>query len=584
MPTLQDIRVRPILESLQFIQEHGASVARFGDGEVDLMMGSSIPYQEYDPKLAQALLDILETPSSPELLVCLPDVFQDRERYNQNALHFWQKHFERYQAFYEEHCHSSWYGSTFISRPYIDLLDKSQAGASFEALKDLWKGRDLLIVEGETSRSGVGNDLFAGAASLQRIICPSRHAFGHYEEILDAVLAHAEGRLVLLMLGPTAKVLARDLQERGHQAIDLGHIDSEYEWFQMGAQHKVKLEHKHTAEFNYDEGIELQEDAVYTSQIVARIGLEEEKEVFKQEEVEKELKLDGLISIIIPVYNVSGYLRRCLDSILKQTYSRFEVILVNDGSTDGSALICQEYVDQDSRVRLVHQENQGPSAARNRGLQLAQGEYVTFIDSDDFVEEAYLELLYRSLVKNGADISICNFTSFNEERRSFLFSITSEMYFEEAYTVQEWLRKESSGANNLHLVFTFSPMKLFKRSLWDGLKYPIGRLREDDATIYKAYLKAKRIAFINQPLYYYSQSPDGLSRNVMQEDITSMISIAEERLALLVALGYDVTEHLDSYIKRLEKCQADALYSGQIELYQQIVNKLDLIRHHRKEG
>lgn len=126
-------------------------------------------------------------------------------------------------------------------------------------------------------------------------------------------------------------------------------------------------------------------------------------------------------------------------------------------------------------------------------------------------------------------------------------------------------------------------MKLFKRSLWEGIRYPIGRLREDDATIYKTYLKSQRIAFINQPLYYYSQSPTGLSRSIMQEDITSMISIAEERLALLVALGYDVTEHLESYQKRLEKCQADALNSGQIELYQQISSKLDLLQYHRKE-
>lgn len=577
MSDLSFIRVRPILESLTFIQEHGSSVARFGDGEVDIMTGSSIPYQDYDPNLAQELLEIIETPSQDDFLVCLPDVFQDLERYNSNAVQFWEKHFARYGDFYREHCRSPWYGSTFISRPYIDLVEKGQAAASFAALKELWKGRDLLIVEGETSRSGVGNDLFAEAKSIQRIICPSRNAFSQYESILKAIRSRAEGRLVLLMLGPTAKVLARDLHAEGHQAIDLGHIDSEYEWFRMGATHKVKLNHKHTAEFNYDEGITFVEDTDYASQIVARIGLEEE-EVKLEEQVE-----EGLISIVVPVYNVSNYLRRCLDSILKQTYSKFEIILVNDGSTDGSAAICQEYLEKDSRIRLVHQENQGPSAARNLGISLAKGEYLTFIDSDDFVEEAYLELLYRSLVVNQADISICNFTSYNEERHMFMFTITSEMYFEKTYSVQDWLRQESTGANNFHLVFTFSPMKLFKRSLWDGIRYPIGRLREDDATIYKLYLKAEKIAYINQALYYYSQRPAGLSRNIMLEDITSMISIAEERLALLVALGYDVAEHLESYKKRLEKCQTDALNSGQIELYRQISGKLDLLRYHRKE-
>lgn len=573
MSDLSFIQVHPILESLAFIQKHGSSVARFGDGEVDIMTGSSIPYQDYDPNLAQALLEIIETPSRDDFLVCLPDVFQHLERYNSNAVQFWEKHFARYDDFYREHCRSPWYGSTFISRPYIDLVEKGQAAASFAALKELWKGRDLLIVEGETSRSGVGNDLFTEAKSIQRIICPSRNAFSQYESILEAIRSRADGCLVLLMLGPTAKVLARDLYAEGHQAIDLGHIDSEYEWFRMGATHKVKLNHKHTAEFNYDEGITFEDDADYASQIVARIGLEEE-----------EVKLEeGLISIVVPVYNVSNYLRRCLDSILKQTYSKFEIILVNDGSTDGSAAICQEYLEKDSRIRLVHQENQGPSAARNLGISLATGEYLIFIDSDDFVEDVYLENLHQTLVKNDADISICNFTSFDEERKAFLFSISAQMYFEKTYSVQEWLRQESTGANNFHLVFTFSPMKLFKRSLWEGIRYPIGRLREDDATIYKTYLKAQRIAFINQPLYYYSQSPTGLSRSIMQEDITSMISIAEERLALLVALGYDVTEHLESYQKRLEKCQADALNSGQIELYQQISSKLDLLQYHRKE-
>lgn len=577
MSDLGFIQVRPILESLAYIQERGASVARFGDGEVELMTGSSIPYQDYDPALAQALLEILETPSREDFLVCLPDVFQDLERYNSNARLFWQQHFARYQAFYQAHCRSPWYGSTFISRPYIDLVDKGQAAASFQALKALWQGRDVLLVEGETSRSGVGNDLFAGVGSLERLVCPSRNAFAHYEAIREAVHSRAGDRLILVMLGPTAKVLVRDLHAAGYQALDLGHIDSEYEWFQMGATHKVKLEHKHTAEFNYDEGLQLAADLDYERQVVARIGLEEEEVTFEEK------GNSDLISIVVPVYNVSSYLRRCLDSILKQTYGQFEVILVNDGSTDGSGAICQDYAAKDGRIRLVHQENQGPSAARNLGLQLAQGEYVTFVDADDFLEATYLEVLYRGLVENDADISICNFTSFNEERQSFLFSITQEMFFEQTYSVQEWLQKESSGANNFHLVFTFSPMKLFKRSLWEGIAYPLGRLREDDATIYKLYLKAKRIHFSNPPLYYYSQSPAGLSRNQMQTDTASMIAIAEERLALLVALGYDVTEHVESYYKRLEKCQADALQTGQIELYQQISSKLDLLRHHRKE-
>ena len=163
------------------------------------------------------------------------------------------------------------YGSTFISRPYMDLKDKSASVAHFEKLKKLWDKRDILIVEGENSRSGVGNDLFDNAQSVERIICPSRNAYSKVEAIQEAIEKHATGKLVFLMLGPTAKVLAYHLSQKGIQAIDLGHIDSEYEWFKMGATSKVKFSHKHTAEHNFDQEIQLVEDEIYNKQVVVRI-------------------------------------------------------------------------------------------------------------------------------------------------------------------------------------------------------------------------------------------------------------------------------------------------------------------------
>lgn len=575
------IRVKPILESLSYIKKNGASVARFGDGEIDLIMGSSIPYQDYSEELARRLKKILQTPSSPQFLVCLPDVFEKMERYNANARVFWEKHFERYGDFYEQECRSDWYGSTFLSRPYIDLVDKSQSVIYFAAIKQLWQDRDILIVEGETTRSGMGNDLFSNARSVSRIVCPSRNAYEHYDEILEKVNQEAQGRLVLAMLGPTAKLLAVDLMVLGHQAIDLGHIDSEYEWYQMKAQHKVKLDHKHTAEFNYDEGISEQTDDLYQSQVLARIGTPDsapsQPALF---EVTEESK--GLISIIVPVYNVESYLARCLDSLLKQTYSHFEVLLINDGSTDGSLRIAMDYASKDSRIKLFHQKNSGPSAARNYGLDLAQGDYITFIDSDDFVETTYLENMHTALVSTGSDISSVNFTSYNEERQSYMFYQTASNYFEKVYSVQEWLDQEGNMKHNFHLVFTFSPMKLFKKKLFEHVRYPVGRLREDDATMYKLYLQANQIAFRNEGTYFYSQRPDGLSRKTMQADVASMISNAEERLALLLALGYDPSSHLQSYIARLEKCQQDALRAGYMQDYRDISLKLALYKNHKK--
>ena len=183
-------------------------------------------------------------------------------------------HLQHHLADYLEICQASWYGSAFISRPYIDLEDKTPSAGYFAKLKELWQDKDLLIVEGETSRSGVGNDLFDGAKSIQRIICPSRNAYRKLEAIKQAVREYADNRLILTMLGPTAKVLVYDLVQEDYRALDIGHIDSEYEWFRMGASHKVKLSHKHTAEHNFYQDIEFRDDQAYDSQIVANLAQE----------------------------------------------------------------------------------------------------------------------------------------------------------------------------------------------------------------------------------------------------------------------------------------------------------------------
>ena len=268
---LNPIQVKGIDETLDYIIENKSSLIRFGDGEINMLAGHSIPYQDYDEELVSTMRDIIGQESRKELVLCLPDAFTDRFRFTYWAIPFWKDHMDHYMDFYRELCSDSWYGSTFVSRPYIDFEDKSQAKAQFEKLKSIWKNRDLLIVEGATSRSGVGNDLFDEANSIKRIICPSHSAFSRVHEIEQEIEKHAAGRLILCMLGPTAKVLAYHLSRKGHQVLDIGHIDSEYEWMKMGAKTKVKFSHKHTAEYNFDQDIEFIEDETYNSQIVARI-------------------------------------------------------------------------------------------------------------------------------------------------------------------------------------------------------------------------------------------------------------------------------------------------------------------------
>ncbi len=273
-PEERQISVLSIDQSLDYLLEKGASVVRFGDGEMDLVAGRSIVYQDFDPELSERLREIMSMESDEHLMICLPDVFTGLERYSIDAQNFWKVHLYYHLADYQEICRAPWYGSTFISRPYIDLEDKTPSAGYFAKLKQLWQDKDLLIVEGLTSRSGVGNDLFDGARSIKRIICPSRNAYSKLEAIKQAVREHADNRLILTMLGPTAKVLVYDLVQEVYRVLDIGHIDSEYEWFQMGALHKVKLSHKHTAEHNFDQDIEFRDDQAYDSQIVANLAQE----------------------------------------------------------------------------------------------------------------------------------------------------------------------------------------------------------------------------------------------------------------------------------------------------------------------
>lgn len=267
-----NIKVLGILDTLNYIMAHNSSVARFGDGEMDIITGHSIPYQDYDENLANELKEIISSESNESLVICLSDVFERLDRYNQEAVDFWKQHLNNNYVYYKSLCKAPWYGSTFISRPYMDLVDKSLSNMYFKNIKNLWDKRDILIVEGVNSRSGVGNDLFDNANSVERIICPSKNAYSKIDEIESLIERHAENKLVLLILGPTAKVLAKRLSIKKFQAIDMGHIDSEYEWFKMKATTKVKLDHKHTAEHNFDEYITFIEDDTYNSQIVERIG------------------------------------------------------------------------------------------------------------------------------------------------------------------------------------------------------------------------------------------------------------------------------------------------------------------------
>jgi len=158
-----------------------------------------------------------------------------------------------------------------MTRPYMDYADKTPCARRFELLKEIWKDRDVILIEGDKSRLGIGNDLFDGAKSVKRILAPARDAFGKYDEIIEAACKQDKEALYLIALGPTATILAYDLHKTGRQAVDVGHVDVEYEWFLMGATKKVALKNKYVNEV--DAGVSATEcnDEIYKSQIIDTI-------------------------------------------------------------------------------------------------------------------------------------------------------------------------------------------------------------------------------------------------------------------------------------------------------------------------
>lgn len=267
-----NIKVMNAEETVKLIKQNHASVIRLGDGEFDLIAGKDIPYQKYDPNLGKVLKQIVLEGSSSNNIVCLPDVFNHIYRYTKECRSFYFDNFfyQNRKILRQISKLNNIYGSTFISRPYIDLIDKSNSANYFESLKLIWKEKDILIVEGSLTRSGEGNDLFSEVKSIKRIICPAKNAFYKKDSIEKSIKRWGQNRIVLLMLGPTAKVVVNDLKEElPNQLIDLGHVDTEYEWFKRKVTTKTKIPHKHTAEFNNDdEDVTLVEDSKFDEQVV----------------------------------------------------------------------------------------------------------------------------------------------------------------------------------------------------------------------------------------------------------------------------------------------------------------------------
>jgi len=224
------------------------------------------------------LRDVLAS-KNPDLMICIPYTFRSIRGRTEHSRKFWYSWARRNDQLsravklmrrLQPEGYS--YGDSQITRPYIAFGSPKHAKKIFPLLKQLWQDRDILIVEGEKTRLGVGNDLLSGARSVQRILCPATNAFDRYTDILRTVKTHWNGELILLALGPTATVLAADLADAGIQALDVGHMDIEYEWFLSGAREHAVVAGKFTNEAHGGNRVADCVDERYAKQVIARIG------------------------------------------------------------------------------------------------------------------------------------------------------------------------------------------------------------------------------------------------------------------------------------------------------------------------
>ena len=241
-----------------------------------------------------------------------------------------------------------------------------------------------------------------------------------------------------------------------------------------------------------------------------------------------------LVSVIVPIYMVEAYLPACIESIQNQTYENLEIILVDDGSKDDCGKIAEKYAANDSRIKVIHKENGGLSDARNAGIDVAEGEYFVFVDSDDRIHPQMTELLLQPVVENKADMSVCNFMTIGDDEKTDISNIVkadiviienmedkTKNYFEEKSYVR----------------FTVAWNKLYPRRYFEQIRYPKGKIHEDEFTTYKLLDKADRVAYIKDPLYYYVQRGSSIMGEGFNEKSLHRLEAMDERIRYYLALN-----------------------------------------------
>ena len=275
-----------------------------------------------------------------------------------------------------------------------------------------------------------------------------------------------------------------------------------------------------------------------------------EYESFVSEVRERVTYQQPLISLIVPIYNVENYLWSCLDSIAKQTYSNIEILLVNDGSPDGSAAICQEFVARDSRFRYIEKENGGLSDARNAGIAEAKGEFISFVDSDDWIELTYVEDLYRAALFNDAEVVVSNYKKFDVKDNCYWIHIFDD-YYETHYSGEE-LIQQLPALERKDFSFTTSWGILFAHRLFDAISFPKGKTIEDTRTNYRLFAESRRLTYIHKALYNYRVGVDSINSRITEKLLVDVLECLMERMAVYAIKGWNVADERENIVMNLK--------------------------------
>ena len=272
------------------------------------------------------------------------------------------------------------------------------------------------------------------------------------------------------------------------------------------------------------------------------------------------------ITVVLPVYNVVDYLEECIKSVLKQTYVNFELILVDDGSSDGSELICDKYKEMDCRIIVIHQKNGGLSAARNTGISYASGKFITFIDSDDYIAPEYIEKLYEAIIKYDADISMCDFQKVPENsklsERTILFGkMIKELVLNKEETIKEVYRDTNHGIDFVAWAKMYR-LDLFKTN---NIYFPVGKLHEDTFTTYKLIFCCDRIIYVDAPMYYYIIRKGSITTSDFSVKRLDMIEATREEYKFFEKKGnYELMEiaffdylHKVKFVLKMLNCSSN---------------------------